>query len=66
MSALRIENAYYLLALITAPEESCDIFDREIVSKHFIQLRIRKKVRPSISPDKQCPMRLVFVFVKHL
>jgi hypothetical protein len=26
MSALRIENAYYLLALITAPEESCVIF----------------------------------------
>jgi hypothetical protein len=34
----------------------CDIFDREIVSKHFIQLRIRNKDRP-ISPDKQCPMR---------
>jgi hypothetical protein len=42
----------------------CDIFDREIVSKHFIQLRIRNKGRP-ISPDKQCPMRLVFVFRVH-
>ena len=44
-SALGIENAYYLLALITALDESCmcDIFDREIVSKHFIQLRIRNK-----------------------
>ena len=44
----------------------CDISDREIVSKHFIQLRIRNKGRPSISPDKQFPMRLVFVFLKHL
>jgi hypothetical protein len=45
MSALRIENAYYLLALITALGESCmcDIFEWEIVSKRFIQLRIRKK-----------------------
>jgi hypothetical protein len=60
MSALRIENAYYLLALITALGESCmcDIFEWEIVSKHFIQLRIRNKGRP-ISPDKR-PMRLVF------
>jgi hypothetical protein len=66
MSALRIENAYYLLALITALGESCmcDIFEWEIVSKHFIQLRIRNKGRP-ISPDKR-PMRLVFVFLKHL
>jgi hypothetical protein len=64
MSALRIENAYYLLALITALGESCmcDIFEWEIVSKHFIQLRIRNKGRP-ISPDKR-PMRLVFL--KHL
>jgi hypothetical protein len=60
-----IENAYYLLALITALGESCmcDIFEWEIVSKRFIQLRIRNKGRP-ISPDKR-PMRLVFVFLKH-
>jgi hypothetical protein len=44
----------------------CDIFDREIVSKQFIQLRIRNKGRPSISPDKQCPMMLVFIFLKRL
>ena len=67
---IRIENAYYLLALIAALDESCmcDIFDREIVSKHFIQLRIQNKER-RISPDKQwllCPMSLFFVFLKHL
>ena len=42
MSALRIENAYYIITIM------CDISDREIVSKHFIQLRIRNKGRPSI------------------
>jgi hypothetical protein len=64
MSALRIENAYYLLALITAPDESCVIF---LTGKLFrnIQLRIRNKGRP-ISPDKRRPMTLVFVFLKHL
>ena len=31
-------------------QKTCDIFVREIVSKHFIQLRVRKKDRP-ISPE---------------
>jgi short subunit fatty acids transporter len=67
MSALRIENAYYSLAIdYRIGWIMCDIFDREIVSKHFIQLRVRNKDHP-ISPYKrQCPMRLVFVFLKHL
>jgi hypothetical protein len=66
MSALRIENAYYSLAIdYRTGWIMCDIFDREIVSVHFIQLWVRNKDRP-ISPYKQCPMRLVFVFLKHL
>jgi hypothetical protein len=41
---------------------ACVIFlTGKFVSKHFIQLRIRNKDRP-ISPDKQCPMRLVNSF----
>jgi hypothetical protein len=67
MSALRIENAYYLLALITAPEESCVIFlTGKLFQNILFNCEFEKKGRPSISPDKQCPMRLVFVFLKYL
>jgi hypothetical protein len=47
MSALRIENAYYLLLISidyhTGWIMHVDIFEQEIVSKHFAQLRIRNK-----------------------
>jgi hypothetical protein len=65
MSALRIENAYYLLALITALGESCVIFlTGKLFQNILFNCEFELKGRP-ISPDKR-PMRLVFVFLKHL
>jgi hypothetical protein len=75
MSALRIENAYYLLLIsidyqFTTLDESCmcDIFEQEIVSKHFAQLRIRNKkvVLSHQINNKTMSNEVSFCFLKHL
>jgi hypothetical protein len=60
MSALEIENAYlhWLIYRIFA------LIDREICFKTFYSTANSKNGRP-ISPE-QCPVRFVFVFLKHL